>query len=439
MGECPNTHSDELKEMYEKARQAKYYGYEEESLRFMKPVVDECDRKITKQLQERSEDVEQVKASMRSATQKETDSMDREVQVLLDKAEKLGAEGNVDESIKLMESVTHIEAKKKNLESDLAHKLEDTRNIWFQKLKPCEICSALLSERDDESRLSEHLSGRIHLGFEAIRNQMAALSAHIQKARTLPRGMSRGDSPVRHGSNSESRRCFRRSSSRGSRGNRRSAERCTEYRRDISDHTGGGRHHTSSGRRSSYRSWHDGDDDRHDRRRQGDGHRRGDYDRRHRDDKRRRGDDGHERRKRDGDDGHETRKRDGDDGYETRKRDDKKRRGDDGYESRPRVDRKRRRSEESEEGSYCNPSRQDRLHRSDEVICDKRDHSPTCNESPRQNGRLSPDDTTGKIEYSTDTTGKNEYSTDTTGKIETSTSVGHGGQGGEEEAVVVDE
>lgn len=44
-----------------------------------------------------------------------------------------------------------------------------------QKLRVCEICGAYLSVYDSDRRLTDHLGGKLHLGYMAIRDRLKEL------------------------------------------------------------------------------------------------------------------------------------------------------------------------------------------------------------------------------------------------------------------------
>lgn len=48
LGPCSKIHAEELRAEYEKVKLTKNYGYEEEALAFISPMIHDCDRKITK-------------------------------------------------------------------------------------------------------------------------------------------------------------------------------------------------------------------------------------------------------------------------------------------------------------------------------------------------------------------------------------------------------
>ena len=67
------------------------------------------------------------------------------------KAESLGAEGDVDESMALLKEVEDIKIKKKRLEDEY-HLSLPRHAQQQQKLRACEVCGAFLSMYDNDRR-----------------------------------------------------------------------------------------------------------------------------------------------------------------------------------------------------------------------------------------------------------------------------------------------
>lgn len=82
-------------------------------------------------------------------------------------AETAGNEGNVEESLKMMEEVEKIKKEKMAAEADYRNSIP-TSSYQQQKLRVCEVCSAYLGIQDNDRRLADHFGGKLHLGFIAM-------------------------------------------------------------------------------------------------------------------------------------------------------------------------------------------------------------------------------------------------------------------------------
>lgn len=67
------------------------------------------------------------------------------------KSEALGSEGNIDESLLVLQQVEEIKLKKKKLEDDY-HSHLPRHAQQQQKLRACEVCGAFLSMYDNDRR-----------------------------------------------------------------------------------------------------------------------------------------------------------------------------------------------------------------------------------------------------------------------------------------------
>lgn len=100
----------------------------------------------------------------------------------LAEAEKEGAEGNVEASLKLMEEVEQIKKDKVDAENEYKSSIP-TSNFQKQKLRVCEVCSAYLGIYDNDRRLADHFGGKLHLGFITIREKYDHLKELVQNKR----------------------------------------------------------------------------------------------------------------------------------------------------------------------------------------------------------------------------------------------------------------
>ena len=92
----------------------------------------------------------------------------------LAQAEEAGAEGKVDESMKLLEEVEQTKKKKADAEQEYRNSMPAS-SYQQQKLRVCEICSAYLGIHDNDRRLADHFGGKLHLGFIKIREKLDKL------------------------------------------------------------------------------------------------------------------------------------------------------------------------------------------------------------------------------------------------------------------------
>ena len=78
-------------------------------------------------------------------------------------AEELGAQGEVEESMKMLERVEDLKKKKGEAENEYRSS-KPASSYQQQKLRVCEVCSAYLGIHDNDRRLADHFGGKLHLG-----------------------------------------------------------------------------------------------------------------------------------------------------------------------------------------------------------------------------------------------------------------------------------
>ncbi|KAH9516188.1 putative RNA-binding protein Luc7-like 2 isoform X2 [Dermatophagoides farinae] len=97
-------------------------------------------------------------------------------------AEAAGSEGNVEESLRLMEEVEKIKKEKNAAETEYKSSIP-TSSYQQQKLRVCEVCSAYLGIQDNDRRLADHFGGKLHLGFITIREKLEELRELVETNR----------------------------------------------------------------------------------------------------------------------------------------------------------------------------------------------------------------------------------------------------------------
>jgi len=267
LGECPKLHDLALRADYENAAQKKDYFYDVDAMEHLQNFINECDRRTEQAKRRLAETQEELSAEVAAKLNK-VHELAEQIGKKLAQAEKLGADGNVEESMKTMEEVEEFRQQKALAEQEYRNSMPAS-SYQQQKLRVCEVCSAYLGIHDNDRRLADHFGGKLHLGFITIREKLEELKAVVNEKRqkgrmerdrdwskswceSRERSRSRGRSR-RHRSRSSSRGRHRRSRSRSddrrkhSRHRRRSRSR---ERRDRSRH----RRERSSGRERTKRS-----------------------------------------------------------------------------------------------------------------------------------------------------------------------------------------
>nr|XP_051698071.1 putative RNA-binding protein Luc7-like 1 isoform X3 [Oryctolagus cuniculus]XP_051698072.1 putative RNA-binding protein Luc7-like 1 isoform X3 [Oryctolagus cuniculus] len=148
----------------------------------LESFIAECDRRTELAKKRLAETQEEISAEV-SAKAEKVHELNEEIGKLLAKAEQLGAEGNVDESQKILTEVEKVRAKKKEAEEEYRNSMPAS-SFQQQKLRVCEVCSAYLGLHDNDRRLADHFGGKLHLGFIQIREKLDQLRVCIENQRS---------------------------------------------------------------------------------------------------------------------------------------------------------------------------------------------------------------------------------------------------------------
>ena len=181
IGECSKVHDLALRADYKVASEKREYGYELDALSHLQSFVADADRK-TELAKKRLAETQEELSSEVTAKLNRVHELAEEIGKKLAAAEALGEEGNVTESIKMMEEVEQI--KKEKVAAEIEYKNSMPASSYQQqKLRVCEVCSAYLGIHDNDRRLADHFGGKLHLGFITIREQLDRLNKLVQEKR----------------------------------------------------------------------------------------------------------------------------------------------------------------------------------------------------------------------------------------------------------------
>ncbi|KAH7649574.1 hypothetical protein FG379_001200 [Cryptosporidium bovis] len=236
MGPCKNIHSEVLKERYlcERSSTKNYnYRYERESLRVLQGMVDDCNKRI-----ERNRLRAQISDSSKLEDES-TKSLDLEIKEIMKEIDELGASGDIDGSLKRMEDLTRLNQQKMKI---IATKEDIANGMYRQKLHPCEVCAAFLSETDNDQRLNDHFRGKIHMGYLKIRKQAKDIKEWLDK-----NSNKRDDSRYNSRRKNENKNYFHRRSY--------PYERRPRDYRDIREHKDGFTPYSNDGDRNNTRMY----------------------------------------------------------------------------------------------------------------------------------------------------------------------------------------
>ncbi|OCT85360.1 putative RNA-binding protein Luc7-like 2 isoform X4 [Xenopus laevis] len=262
LGECLKVHDLALRADYEIASKQQDFFFELDAMDHLQSFIADCDRRTDIAKKRLADTQEEISAEV-AVKAEQVHELNEEIGKLLAKAELLGAEGNVEESQKVMDEVEKTRVGKREAEEIYRNSMPAS-SFQQQKLRVCEVCSAYLGLHDNDRRLADHFGGKLHLGFIEIReklDELKRLVAEKQEKRNQDR-LKRREERDRE----EREKLKRRSKSRERRRHRsRSSSKDRRRRTRSKSREKRPRHRSRSGSRSRSHSHHHSRDRSRDR------------------------------------------------------------------------------------------------------------------------------------------------------------------------------
>ncbi|XP_013199932.1 putative RNA-binding protein Luc7-like 1 isoform X2 [Amyelois transitella] len=181
LGECPKIHDLALRADYELASKSKDYFYDIDATEHLEAFLSDCDRRTAAAKQRLAETQEELSAEVTEKANA-VHELAEQIGQKLARAEALGEEGMVEESVKLMGEIEDLRKKKAAAEQEYRNSMPAS-SYQQQKLRVCDVCSAYLGIHDNDRRLADHFGGKLHLGFITIREKLAELKKTVDKRR----------------------------------------------------------------------------------------------------------------------------------------------------------------------------------------------------------------------------------------------------------------
>jgi len=163
LGPCSKIHDEGLKQDYQKSDRKGTYGYEQDFLSALTKILNDLDRKARAHRERLSKGLKEDSPAPNNAeNDAKMAALDQKIQEHLEKVEKCGEEGKVDEAQTLMRQVEIWKAEKEALRAAAQAGAE-------KRMEICETCGAFLVVGDTQKRTDSHLEGKQHTGYDMIR------------------------------------------------------------------------------------------------------------------------------------------------------------------------------------------------------------------------------------------------------------------------------
>uniref|UniRef100_A0A4X2L3L6 Uncharacterized protein n=1 Tax=Vombatus ursinus TaxID=29139 RepID=A0A4X2L3L6_VOMUR len=232
LGECLKVHDLALRADYEIASKEQDFFFELDAMDHLQSFIADCDRRTEMAKKRLAETQEEISAEV-AAKAERVHELNEEIGKLLAKVEQLGAEGNVEESQKVMDEVEKARAKKREAEEVYRNSMPAS-SFQQQKLRVCEVCSAYLGLHDNDRRLADHFGGKLHLGFIEIREKLEELKVLWSREHRRHRSRSTSRERKRRTRSKSREKRHRHRSRSSSRSRSRSHQRSRHSSRDRS-------------------------------------------------------------------------------------------------------------------------------------------------------------------------------------------------------------
>ncbi|KAG8556359.1 hypothetical protein GDO81_018043 [Engystomops pustulosus] len=156
LGECLKVHDLALRADYEIASKQQDFFFELDAMDHLKSFIADCDRRTDIAKKRLADTQEEISAEV-AAKAERVHELNEEIGKLLAKAEQLGAEGNVEESQKVMDEVEKTRICKREAERIVAEKQEKRNQDRMKRREERDR-----EERDKMKRRSRSRDGRRH-------------------------------------------------------------------------------------------------------------------------------------------------------------------------------------------------------------------------------------------------------------------------------------
>jgi len=195
LGECPKIHDLALKADYEMASKNRDYYYDIDAMEHLTNFISDCDKR-TEIAKRKLKETQEELSDEATAKAERIHELGEKMGTTLARAEEVGAEGNVEESLRLMKEVEDLKKEKSTAEMEYRNSMPAS-SYQQQKLRVCEVCSAYLGIHDNDRRLADHFGGKLHLGFISIREKLQELKTRVEKNATERRLQREAEREVR--------------------------------------------------------------------------------------------------------------------------------------------------------------------------------------------------------------------------------------------------
>ncbi|CAI5445548.1 unnamed protein product [Caenorhabditis angaria] len=249
LGFCQYTiHDESLKRKYEKSDKRGRLGFERRFLERIQRINDDCQRKVLRNMdrlnvtQGENKVSEEVFAKKleelnvrREAISNKIDGLMNEAQIHGELGKVEAAQAAVDKADRAKQERDELDNEETKIKNERARALsmEESVTMGNRQMQVCQVCGCFMLQNDAQQRIDDHITGKLHIAYQTILDNIERLAKEIDDFRSKRRGSSERE---------ERRRDDRRRS--------RSRSRDRSHRHGSSSRSHGHHYHHRSDRRS---------------------------------------------------------------------------------------------------------------------------------------------------------------------------------------------
>jgi len=199
LGPCPNVHDEELKRKYQKAElNSRKTSVEDDFIRFCQKMVNDLGHKIRRSKERlKLTQLEQAAAAgispqEQAQIEEQISVLTEKINVLVDKAEKAGCEGDVEEAQGVLKLCDQFRDEREQLKKQIGMRPLEQMGPLPKPMEVCEICGSFLIINDAQSRIDDHINGKQHAGYSKLKNGLEKI-LEVRRLRREERDKKSGE------------------------------------------------------------------------------------------------------------------------------------------------------------------------------------------------------------------------------------------------------
>lgn len=177
LGLCEKIHDEDIKKEFDSSNTHRRAAFEDDFIRYADTMLQDVDKRIRKGRQRLSLSVKEALSNVTTgdvAVDEQIELLSERITGLVNEAERLGNEGNVEEAQGLSMLCDKLRDERDKLrkahENTVWHQAAEMAASQEKQMEVCEICGAFLIVGDAQQRIDDHLTGKQHMGFAKLRD-----------------------------------------------------------------------------------------------------------------------------------------------------------------------------------------------------------------------------------------------------------------------------